>query len=137
MSAGPVASLLSIGEPASCSKQALRGLISPGAGVPPNTAVLELLDLIFGSDGDWSVTGTDLRVEANLHDHLRPENVARGRRCRDLVFPLDWNRDGMYNCEPSGDKPAVRPMPAGQACFSENLSFKLTFSDSVPYKTLR
>ena len=87
MTAGPIASLLSIGEPVSCSKHALRGLIAPGARVPPKTAVLELFDLMFGYDGDWSVTG-DLRVEAHLHGHLSSRNVAKGRRRRNFGLPV-------------------------------------------------
>ena len=79
MIAEPIASLLSIGELVSCSKHALRGLIAAGARVPCKTAVLELFDLMFGCDGDWLVTG-DLRVEANLYDHLRSRDAARGKK---------------------------------------------------------
>ena len=84
----------------SCSKHDLRGVIAPGARVLPKTAALELFDLMFGYDGEWSVTG-DLRVEAHLHDHPRSRNSARSRRGRDLVFPLDWYRHGIYKLEPS------------------------------------
>ena len=97
MSAGPIASLLSIGDPVPYSNNALaRSLIS-----------------CSGTMAIWSVTG-DLRVEANLHDHLRSRNVAMGRRCRDLVFPLHWNRDGIYELEPSGDTLAMKHKFTGQ-----------------------
>ena len=57
VSAVPIASLLSVGEPVCCSKHALRALVAFGGRVPPETAVLELFDTMCGYDGDWSVTG--------------------------------------------------------------------------------
>ena len=49
-------------------------------------------------DGDWSVTG-DLRVEANLHDHLSSRNAARRRRCGNLVLSFDGKHDGIYKLD--------------------------------------
>ena len=47
-------------------------------------------------------------MAANLHDHLRSRNAARGSRRRDFFSPLEWNRDGIYVLEPSGDSLAER-----------------------------
>lgn len=107
MSAGPICSLLSIAEPVACSKNALRGLVVAGNRVPSKTICLELFEFIFGHNPEWSATG-DLRQLDTLHKYLCDRNAERGRRARDLVFPLDWERDGIYAL-------SLRPVGDGQA----------------------
>lgn len=95
MSAGPICSLLSVAEPVACSKHALKGLVVAGNRVPSKSICLELFEFVFGHNSEWSATG-DLRQLDMLHKYLCDRNTERGRRARDLVFPVDWERDGIY-----------------------------------------
>lgn len=95
MSAGPICGLLSVGEPVACSRNSLKGLVTVGNRVPGKQVVLELFEFMFGHNAEWSATG-NLREVEKLHAYLRDRNLERGRRCRDMVFPLDWRRDGLY-----------------------------------------
>lgn len=91
-------------EPSSMSECALRALIPPKCRQLKKESVVQLLEFATGMTPS-TYLGTDGRLKSfrNLLGECSRRNEARGRRCRDIVLPVNWSRQGVFAvCQMNG-----------------------------------
>lgn len=93
LSPGHLATILGVCEPSSMSLGNMKPIIKKGCKFPPKAALLELLEFLVDRDPNSELPSRSMQlvIEAAVD-----ANSSGGRRGRDLVFPVCWPSDGLY-----------------------------------------
>ena len=90
-------------EPASMSLANLRAIAVRGRSHENHMHHIRLIEFATGLPPDFGLTGS-YRRWTKLFELCEHRSMVRGRRCRDIALPVDYNRNGLYSlrCEEGG-----------------------------------
>lgn len=98
---------LCVAEPATLSVANLKQITKKGQSLQNHQSIHRLLEYVSGLPGDFSLTGL-YRSWAKLQELILDRNERRGRRCRDLALPVDFDIVGLYSLQyPPGAQQAT------------------------------
>jgi hypothetical protein len=87
--------LLCQAEPTSLSMANLKQITKKGEALMNHQKHMRLLEFVSGLPGDFGLTGV-YRSWHRLADLVKQRSLHRGRRCRDVVLPVDFDDFGIY-----------------------------------------
>lgn len=87
--------LLSVAEPACLSIANLKSITIKGRALENHQSHHRLLEFLSGLPGDFSLSGV-YRSWSKLAALVQERNQLRGRRCRDISLPVDFDSTGLY-----------------------------------------
>jgi hypothetical protein len=131
--------ILSKLEPGSLSGANLRSSQNQRGKDNQKQAALQIYALCTGKDPDEPITG-QLRIWDVFHKLLMSLNIARGRPCQDIVFPMNLDKVGVYQavCTEKSivltnritkEQSEVSIDPAGGSISTDDLIITLNYSD--------
>ena len=88
-------------EPITFSPSNLKGLMVKGQRDASKAQLLELFELATGWDPSSGIG--DQRTAEQLKNTLEHQSMIMGRRGRDIMFPVSWDKAGVYLIESQGD----------------------------------